>query len=99
MRVEGNATGFINWRLRGRIGLAPIDADIESRYVLNVLTGRIEQHMCASSQIPAAAVVPIMGLESLRLVGSGSCWLCDQGRNEVVRVRVTPFPWNRAPLI
>ena len=42
--MEGNGTGVIDWRLRGRIGPAAIDADFESRYTLNVLTGRIEEH-------------------------------------------------------
>ena len=52
MRVEGNGTGVIDWRLRGMIGLAPIDADFESRYTLNVLTGRIEQHSCVADPVP-----------------------------------------------
>jgi hypothetical protein len=51
MRVEGNGTGVINWRLRGRIGFAPIDADFESRYTLNVLTGRIEEHTCVADPL------------------------------------------------
>ena len=51
MRIEGNAIGVINWRLRGKIGPAPVDADFESRYTLNVLTGRIEEHACASTPI------------------------------------------------
>ena len=49
MRIEGNAIGVINWRLRGKIGPVPIDADFESRYTLNVLTGRVEEHRCVST--------------------------------------------------
>ncbi len=48
MRVEGNGTGVIDWRLRGRVGPVPIDTDFESRYTLNVLTGRIEEHTCVA---------------------------------------------------
>ena len=55
MRLEDRCRGLISWRLRGKLGLLPIDVDFESEYKLNMLTGRVEEHRCAALHCCRAA--------------------------------------------
>ena len=43
-------TAVVSWRLRGRVGAVPVDVDLESEFVLDLITGRVRLWFRLTSQ-------------------------------------------------
>ena len=44
LRMSDRATGVISWRLRAMLGVFPIDADFETTFTLDLITGSVLKH-------------------------------------------------------
>ncbi|CAK0783200.1 hypothetical protein CVIRNUC_006399 [Coccomyxa viridis] len=45
MQMLNKGQGVISWRLRGRLGAVPIDIDFQSTFELDLITGRVTEHV------------------------------------------------------